>query len=150
MLAMNKTPEEIKADRSRPEGSTEDTDLSGDKGKSQASSRKAKTPKRKGSFQGGSAVHSKGGEVMEMLHSMKVLLSHLGGAGKVGRDKKGGGRGGSLGKVKKNVSFKKDPKYYDPSTKMLRFIIGGNPKSNKACPKEAAGKKCAGPCAFRH
>jgi len=57
---------------------------------------------------------------------------------------------GSPGRVKKSVSFKKDPKYYDPSTKMLRFIIGGNPKSNKACPKEAAGKKCAGPCAFRH
>jgi len=134
MLAMSKTPEEIEADHSRPEGSAEDTDSSEDEGKSQSSSRKAKTPKGKGS-----AVPYQGGEVMEMLHSMKVLLSHLGGARKVGRDKK-----------KKSVSFKKDPKYYDPSTKMLRFIIGGNPKSNKACPKEAAGKKCAGPCAFRH
>ena len=56
----------------------------------------------------------------------------------------------SPGKVKKSVSFKKDPKYYDPSTKMLRFLIGGNPKSNKACPKLATGKKCAGPCAFLH
>ena len=60
--------------------------------------------------------------MMEMLHSMKVLLNHLGGAGEVGRDKEGGGGGGSLGKVKKNVSFKKDPEYYDPNTKMLRFL----------------------------
>jgi len=150
MLAMNKTPEEIKADRSRPEGSTEDTDLSGDKGKSQASSRKAKTPKRKGSFQGGSAVPSKGGEVMEMLHSMKDLMNQLGGVGKVGRDKKGFGGGGSPGRVKKNVSFKKDSKFNDPNTKMLRFLIGGNPKSNRLCPRLAAGKKCAGPCTFFH
>jgi len=27
------------------------------------------------------------------------------------------------GKVKKNVSFKKDPKYYNPSTKTLRFLM---------------------------
>jgi len=53
------------------------------------------------------------------------------------------------GKVKKNVSFKKDPKYYDPTTKMLRFLISGNPKSNKACPELAAGKKCAGPSFIR-
>jgi len=31
---------------------------------------------------------------MEILHSMKVLLNHLGGAGKVGRTKRGvGGEG---------------------------------------------------------
>ena len=56
MLAMSKTPEEIEADRSRPEGSAEDADSSGDEGKSQSSCRKAKTPKGKVSFQGGSTV----------------------------------------------------------------------------------------------
>ena len=56
MLAVSKTPEEIEADRSRPEGSAEDSDSSGDEGKSQSSFRKAKTPKGKGSNQGGSAV----------------------------------------------------------------------------------------------
>ena len=50
MLAMRKTPEEIEADCSRHEGSAEDTDSSGDEGKSQSSSRKTKTPKGKGSF----------------------------------------------------------------------------------------------------
>ena len=54
------------------------------------------------------------------------------------------------GKVKKNVSFKKDPKYCDPATKLLRLLVGGNPKSNKPCAKIAAGKNCAGPCAFLH
>ena len=54
------------------------------------------------------------------------------------------------GKVKKNVSFKKDPKYRDPATKLLRLLVGGNPKSNKPCAKIAAGKNCAGPCAFLH
>ena len=77
---MSKTPEEIEADRVRPEGSAEDTDSSGDEGKSQSSTRKAKTPKGKGS-----AVPSQGGKVMEMLQSMKVLLNHLGGARKGGR-----------------------------------------------------------------
>jgi len=48
-------------------------------------------------------------------------------------------------KVKKNVSFKKDPKYCDPATKLLRLLVGGNPKSNKPCAKIVAGKKCAGP-----
>ena len=81
MLAMSKTPEEIGADRVRPEGWAEDTDSSGDEGKSQSSTRKAKTPKGKGS-----AVPSQGGEAMEMLQSMKVLLNHFGGAGKGGRD----------------------------------------------------------------
>jgi len=145
MLAMSKTPGEIETDRSRPKGSAEDTDSSGDEGKSQSSSRKAKTLKGKGS-----AVPYQGGEVMEMLQSMKVLLSHLGGTRKVGRDKKGGGGGGGPGRGKKGVSFKKDPKYYDPSTKMLRFLIGGNPKSNKTCSKVTARKKCAALCAFRH
>jgi len=56
MLTMSKTPEEIEVDRSRPEGSAEDSNSSGDEGKSQSSFRKAKTPKGKGSFQGGSAV----------------------------------------------------------------------------------------------
>jgi len=129
----------------RPEGSAEDTVSSGDEGKSQSSARKAKTLKGKGS-----AVPSQGGEVMEMLQSMKVLLNHLGGAGKGGRDRKGGGGGGSPGKVKKSVSFKKDPKYYDPTTQMLPSLMGGNPKSNKACPKLAAGRKRTGPCAFLH
>jgi len=92
MLAMSKTPGEIETDRSRPKGSAEDTDSSGDEGKSQSSSRKAKTLKGKGS-----AVPYQGGEVMEMLQSMKVLLSHLGGTRKVGRDKKGGGGGGRVG-----------------------------------------------------
>ena len=27
------------------------------------------------------------------------------------------------GKVKKNVSFKKDPKYCDPTTKLLRLLV---------------------------
>jgi len=53
-------------------------------------------------------------------------------------------------KVKKNVSFKNHPKYCDPATKLLRLLVGGNPKSNKPCAKIAAGKKCAGPCAFLH
>jgi len=66
-----------------------------------------------------------------MLHCMKVLLNHLGGAGKVGKDKKGGGGGGSPGKVKKNVSFKKDPKYYDTNTKMLRFLMA-HPKEQQS------------------
>jgi len=52
--------------------------------------------------------------------------------------------------LKKNVSFKKDPKYCDPATKLLRLLVGGNPKSNKPCAKIAARKKCAGPCAFLH
>ena len=52
------------------------------------------------------------------------------------------------GKVKKNVPFKKDLKYCDAATKLLRVLVGGNPKSNKQCAKMAAGKKCAGPCAF--
>jgi len=52
------------------------------------------------------------------------------------------------GKVKKNVSFKKDPKYCDPATKCL--LVGGNPKSNNPCVEILARKKCAGPCAFRH
>ena len=53
-------------------------------------------------------------------------------------------------KVKKNVSFKKDPKYCDPATKFLRLLVGGNPKSNKPFAKIVAGKKCADPCAFLH
>jgi len=36
----------------------------------------------------------------------------------------------------------------DPATKLLRLLVAGNPKSNKPCAKIAAGKKCAGPCAF--
>jgi len=54
------------------------------------------------------------------------------------------------GKVKKNVSFKKDPEYCDPGAKLLRLLVLGNPKSNKLCAKVAAGKKCAGPGAFLH
>jgi len=54
------------------------------------------------------------------------------------------------GKVKKNVSFKKDPKYCDPATKLLRLLVCGNPKSNKPCAKIATRKNCAGPCAFFH
>jgi len=53
-------------------------------------------------------------------------------------------------KVKKNVSLKKDPKYCDAATKLLRLSVAGKPKSNKPCAKIAARKKCAGPCAFRH
>jgi len=30
------------------------------------------------------------------------------------------------------------------------ITVGRNPKSNKACPKSAAGKNGAGPCAFLH
>jgi len=54
------------------------------------------------------------------------------------------------GKVNKNVSFNKDSKYCDPATKLLRLLVGGNPKSNKPCAKIAARSKCAGPCAFLH
>jgi len=35
------------------------------------------------------------------------------------------------GKVKKNVSFKKDPKYYDPSTKMLRFLMAETKRTTR-------------------
>jgi len=52
--------------------------------------------------------------------------------------------------LKKNVSFKKDPKYCDPVTKLLRLLVGGNPKSNNPCVQIAARKKCASPCAFLH
>jgi len=52
------------------------------------------------------------------------------------------------GKVKENVSFKKDPKYCDAASKLLRVLVARNPKSNKPCAKIAAGRKCAGPCAF--
>jgi hypothetical protein len=52
--------------------------------------------------------------------------------------------------VKKNVSFKKDPQYCDPATKLLRLLVSENPKSNKPCAKIAARKKCAGPCTFLH
>jgi len=54
------------------------------------------------------------------------------------------------GKVKKNVSFKKDPNFCNPATKLLRLLVGRNPKSNKPCAKIAARKKCAGACAFLH
>ena len=54
------------------------------------------------------------------------------------------------GKVKKNLSFKKHTKYCDPATKLLRLLVGGNPKSNKLCAKIAARKQCTGPCAFLH
>ena len=53
-------------------------------------------------------------------------------------------------KVKKNVSIKKDPKYRDPATNLLRLLVCSNPKSNKPCAKIAARKKCAGACAFLH
>ena len=52
------------------------------------------------------------------------------------------------GKVKKDVSFKKDPQYCDPATKLLSLLVSGNPNSNTPCAKITAGKKCAGPCAF--
>jgi len=35
------------------------------------------------------------------------------------------------GKVKKNVSFKKDPKYYDPNTKMLRFLMAETQRTTR-------------------
>jgi len=54
------------------------------------------------------------------------------------------------GKVKKNVSFKKDPKYCDPATKLLRLLVCRNPKISKPCAKIAARKKYAGPCTFLH
>ena len=55
-----------------------------------------------------------------------------------------------MGKVKENLSFKKDPKYCDPAPMLLRLLVVGNPKSNKLFVKIAARKKCAGLCAFLH
>jgi len=49
--------------------------------------------------------------------------------------------------VKKSVSFKKDPKYHDPIAKMLRFLVGGNPKSNKDLPESSGRKQAANKCA---
>ena len=46
--------------------------------------------------------------------------------------------------------LQKEPKYCDPATKLLRLLVGGNLKSNKACAKITARKKCAGPYAFLH
>ena len=46
--------------------------------------------------------------------------------------------------------LQKGPEILRPKYQDVAFSNGGNQKNNKACPKLAAGKKCAGPCAFLH
>ena len=46
--------------------------------------------------------------------------------------------------------LQKGPEVLRPKYQDVAFFNGGTPKNNKSCPKLAAGKKCAGPCAFLH
>jgi len=77
----------------------------------------------------------------EVLHSLKTMLGRLSSSAKGGGGSARSVSGGSPTKVKKNVQFKKDERYHDKKTKMLRALVGGNPKSNRQCTKIASGKK---------
>jgi len=75
---------------------------------------------------------------MEMLHSMKVLLNHLSGAGKVERDQKGGQGGRESWQSEEERVLQKGPEVLRPKYQDVALSNDGNPKSNKACPKLAA------------